>query len=315
MPIEILLVEDNDGDARLLREVFREANKDVRLSVVPDGVEAMAFLTYQGKYLDAPRPDLILLDLNMPKMDGREVLVRVKANPQLKTIPVIVLTTSEAESDIVSSYGLMASCYLTKPGELADFEKLVKSLNDFWLTSASVKLPKQQRRVVTNSNQRSLADPKAYLNFARQYFLAADELAGNKSRVEYARYYLYFHATELLLKAYLRLKGKDPSGYELSKLLKECNDQGLLIDSEDKYGLRNLASLLESGNEEMGFRYFTLKSGSLPEMGWTHEVVRRLEKAVTAVVDPDGDSTKPGLDVKAVFVIGKPAPQDKPHAG
>jgi two-component system, chemotaxis family, response regulator Rcp1 len=293
MSIEILLVEDNDGDARLLREVFREANKEVRLSVVPDGVEAMAFLTYQGKYLEAPRPDLILLDLNMPKMGGREVLVRVKANPRLKTIPVIVLTTSEAESDIVSSYGLMASCYLTKPGELADFEKLVKSLNDFWLIS--VKLPKQQRSVTTNSNQRTLADPKAYLNFARQYFLAADELAGSKSLVEYARYHLYFHATELLLKAYLRAQGKDPWGHELSELLKECSDSGLVIDSEDKYGLRKIVSLLESGDEDMRFRYFTLKSGSLPDMVWTHEVVGQLVKAVTTAVEPDGDSTKPVL--------------------
>jgi chemotaxis family two-component system response regulator Rcp1 len=116
----------------------------VHLSVVPDGVEAMAFLTYQGEYLDAPCPDLILLDLNMPKMDGREVLARVKAHPRLKSIPVVVLTTSEAEADIVSSYELMASCYLTKPGELADFENLVKSLNDFWLTSA--KLPPQTQR-------------------------------------------------------------------------------------------------------------------------------------------------------------------------
>jgi chemotaxis family two-component system response regulator Rcp1 len=311
VPIEILLVEDNDGDARLLREVFLEANKDVRLSVVPDGVEAMAFLTYQGKYLEAPRPDLILLDLNMPKMGGREVLVRVKANPRLKTIPVIVLTTSEAESDIVSSYGLMASCYLTKPGELADFEKLVKSLNDFWLTS--VKLPKQQRSVMTNSYQRTLADPKAYLNFARQYFLAADELAGSKSRVEFARYYLYFHATELLLKAYLRAQGKDPWGHELSELLKECSDLGLVIDSEDKYGLRKIVSLLESGDEDMGFRYFTLKSGSLPDMVWTHEVVAQLVKAVTTAVEPDGDSTKPGPAVKAVLMIGKSLPQDKPQ--
>jgi chemotaxis family two-component system response regulator Rcp1 len=300
------LVEDNDGDARLLREVFREANKEVRLSVVPDGVEAMAFLTYQGKYLEAPRPDLILLDLNMPKMGGREVLVRVKANPRLKTIPVIVLTTSEAESDIVSSYGLMASCYLTKPGELADFEKLVKSLNDFWLTS--VKLPKQQKSVMTNSNERTLADPKAYLNFARQFFLAADELAGSKSRVEYARYYLYFHATELLLKAYLRAQGKDPWGHELSELLKECSDLGLVIDSEDKYGLRKIVSLLESGDENMGLRYFSLKSGSLPDMVWTHEVVGQLVKAVTTAVEPDGDSTKPGPAVKAVLMIGESLP-------
>jgi two-component system, chemotaxis family, response regulator Rcp1 len=145
MPIEILFVEDNSGDARLLREVLLECNNNVRLHVVRDGVEALAFLNYEGDYLDAPRPDLILLDLNMPKMDGREVLARVKAHPRLKTIPVVVLTTSQAEVDIVSSYELMASCYLTKPGELAEFEKLVKSLNEFWLTRA--KLPKQEEAV------------------------------------------------------------------------------------------------------------------------------------------------------------------------
>jgi two-component system, chemotaxis family, response regulator Rcp1 len=141
MPIDILLVEDNEGDARLLREVLREANKTVRLHVVTDGLEAMAFLRYQGPYLDVPRPDVILLDLKMPKMDGLEVLAQVKADPWLKTIPIIVLTTSEAEPDIVQSYKLMANCYLTKPGEWKEFERLVKSLNDFWLTS--VMLPKQ----------------------------------------------------------------------------------------------------------------------------------------------------------------------------
>lgn len=141
MPIDILLVEDNEGDARLLREVLREVNKTVRLHVVTDGLEAMAFLRYQGPYLDVPRPDVILLDLKMPKMDGLEVLAQVKADPWLKTIPIIVLTTSEAEPDIVQSYKLMANCYLTKPGEWKEFESLVKSLNDFWLTS--VTLPKQ----------------------------------------------------------------------------------------------------------------------------------------------------------------------------
>src|SRR5271154_1084441 len=102
MPLEILLVEDNEGDARLLRELLLETNKTVRLHVVSDGVEAMAFLRYQGKYIDVPQPDLILLDLNMPKMDGREVLAKVKADPHLKRIPTIVLTTSQAEFDIVS---------------------------------------------------------------------------------------------------------------------------------------------------------------------------------------------------------------------
>jgi two-component system, chemotaxis family, response regulator Rcp1 len=137
--MEILLVEDNHGDARLMREVLVDTNKDVHLNVVPDGVEAMAFLNSEGTYSNAPRPEVILLDLNMPRLDGREVLARVKADARLKTIPIIVLTTSEAESDVAQSYKLLASCYLVKPVELSQFEELVKSLNDFWLTR--VKLP------------------------------------------------------------------------------------------------------------------------------------------------------------------------------
>ena len=143
MAIDILLVEDNKGDVRLLREVLRETNRTVRLHVVADGCEAMAFLRYQGPYLEVPRPDIILLDLKMPKMDGLEVLAQVKADPWLKTIPIIVLTTSQAEPDIVQSYKLMASCYLTKPAEWKEFERLVQCLNDFWLTS--VTFPKQAK--------------------------------------------------------------------------------------------------------------------------------------------------------------------------
>ena len=138
MPIEVLLVEDNEGDARLLRETLLVANPGVRLHVVGDGDEAMAFLTYQEPYLNAPRPDVILLDLNLPKISGLEVLARVKQNPWLKTIPLIVLTTSQSKQDIVSSYRLLASCYLTKPAQLAEFEKLVVSLNDFWLTQVTL---------------------------------------------------------------------------------------------------------------------------------------------------------------------------------
>jgi two-component system, chemotaxis family, response regulator Rcp1 len=117
--MDILLVDDNRGDARLLREVLSEINKTVRLHVVTDGLEAMAYLNYQGPYLDAPRPALILLDLSMPKMGGLEVLVQVKADPRLRAIPIVVLTSSNSERDIVQSYQLMANCYLTKPGELA----------------------------------------------------------------------------------------------------------------------------------------------------------------------------------------------------
>jgi chemotaxis family two-component system response regulator Rcp1 len=108
------------------------------LHVASDGVEAMVFLNREGDYIRAPRPDLILLDLNMPKLDGREVLVRVKADVKLKTIPIIVLTASRAEMDIVKSYQLHASCYLSKPGELNEFEQLIKSINHFWLTRVSL---------------------------------------------------------------------------------------------------------------------------------------------------------------------------------
>ena len=143
MPIEVLLIEDSPGDVRLTQEVFREANRDVRLHVANDGVEAMAFLKRTGKNLHSPRPDLILLDLNLPRMDGREVLVQIKEDEDLKTIPTVILTTSDAEADIVKSYQLQANCYLIKPVQLDAFESLVKSINDFWLTKA--KLPQQKQ--------------------------------------------------------------------------------------------------------------------------------------------------------------------------
>jgi two-component system, chemotaxis family, response regulator Rcp1 len=145
MAIEVLLVEDSPGDVRLTQEAFRDANSSIHLSVAADGVEAMAFLTRSGIHANSPRPDLILLDLNLPKMDGREVLAHIKEDNNLKTIPTVILTTSDAESDIVKSYQLQANCYLTKPVQLDAFEALVKSINDFWLTKA--KLP-QQRQVV-----------------------------------------------------------------------------------------------------------------------------------------------------------------------
>jgi chemotaxis family two-component system response regulator Rcp1 len=141
MPIQILLVEDNSGDVRLMREVVLGVNNSIHLLVASDGVEAMAFLNREGEYVRAPRPDLILLDLNLPKMDGREVLARMKADDKLKTIPVIVLTTSNAEADILKSYQLHANCYICKPGRLDEFEMLVRSINHFWLTAA--KLPRQ----------------------------------------------------------------------------------------------------------------------------------------------------------------------------
>jgi chemotaxis family two-component system response regulator Rcp1 len=142
MSIEVLLVEDSPGDVRLTKEAFRDANGAIRLHVASDGIEAMAFLKRQGDHADAPRPDFILLDLNLPKMDGREVLSTIKGDDNLKTIPTIILTTSDAEADILRSYQLQANCYLTKPVHLDEFEGVVKSINDFWLTRA--KLP--QRR-------------------------------------------------------------------------------------------------------------------------------------------------------------------------
>jgi chemotaxis family two-component system response regulator Rcp1 len=142
MSIEVLLVEDSPGDVRLTQEAFREANGAIHLHVVCDGVEAMAFLRREEDYSHVPRPDFILLDLNLPKMDGREVLANIKSDESLKTIPTIILTTSNAEVDIVKSYQLQANCYLTKPVQLDEFENLVKSVNEFWITK--VKLPHQR---------------------------------------------------------------------------------------------------------------------------------------------------------------------------
>ena len=141
MQIEVLLVEDSPGDIRLMQEVFRVANSLVRLHVVTDGVEAMAFLRQWGEHANCPRPDLILLDLNLPKMGGLEVLEKIKSDAGLKTIPTVILTTSEAEADIAKGYRLQANCYLRKPVHLEAFEMLVRSINDFWLNKA--KLPRQ----------------------------------------------------------------------------------------------------------------------------------------------------------------------------
>ncbi len=142
MPIHVLLVEDSPGDVRLTREAFRDADTSVKLHVAADGVEAMEFLRQKGVHRDAPRPDLILLDLNLPKMDGREVLAEIKRDEDLKLIPTVILTTSDSEADVVRSYELQANCYLSKPVQLDAFESLVKSINDFWLTKA--KLPQQR---------------------------------------------------------------------------------------------------------------------------------------------------------------------------
>jgi chemotaxis family two-component system response regulator Rcp1 len=141
--IEVLLVEDSPGDVRLTREAFIDAKVHINLHVAPDGTEAMAFLRREGEYANAPRPDLILLDLNLPKKDGREVLGEIKDHPTLKSIPVVILTTSASRADILRSYQSHANCYITKPVDLDGFLKVVKSIDSFWLSV--VKLPQQRR--------------------------------------------------------------------------------------------------------------------------------------------------------------------------
>lgn len=138
-PIEILLVEDNPGDVRLTQEVLKEGKVHNTLSIVENGVEAISFLKKENEYKDAPTPDLILLDLNLPKKDGREVLLDIKKDTDLKKIPVVVLTTSQAEEDILNVYDLNANCYVSKPVDLGQFIDVVKSIEDFWLSI--VKLP------------------------------------------------------------------------------------------------------------------------------------------------------------------------------
>lgn len=142
-PIEVLLVEDSVGDVRLTREAFKDAKVHINLHVASDGTEAMAFLLGEGKHANAPRPDLILLDLNLPKKDGREVLQEIKESTALRSIPVVVLTTSASEEDILRSYQLQANCYITKPVDLDGFLKVVNSIDNFWLSV--VKLPHEPR--------------------------------------------------------------------------------------------------------------------------------------------------------------------------
>lgn len=143
-PIDILLVEDNPGDARLAQEALKDAKVRNNLYMVRDGVEALEFLRRQGKHTDAIHPDLILLDLNLPKKDGREVLAEIKTDADLKRIPVVVLTVSKAEEDILKSYNLHANCYITKPINLDRFLDVVRAIEHFWLTI--VKLPPDGKR-------------------------------------------------------------------------------------------------------------------------------------------------------------------------
>ena len=138
-PIDILLVEDNPGDVRLTQEAFKDAKVKNRLFVVQDGAQALRFLRKESEYADADRPDLVLLDLNLPKMDGREVLQEIKKDEILRRIPVIILTTSKADEDILRTYDLHANCYISKPVDLDDFITVIRTIENFWLTV--VKLP------------------------------------------------------------------------------------------------------------------------------------------------------------------------------
>jgi CheY-like chemotaxis protein len=139
-PIEILLIEDNPGEVRLTMEAFSEGKVLNAVHVAKDGVEAMAFLRQEGEFADAPRPDIILLDLNLPRMDGREVLAQIKISEGLRRIPVVILTTSSAEEDVLRTYDLHANCYITKPVDFDQFIKVIRSIEEFWLTIAKLPL-------------------------------------------------------------------------------------------------------------------------------------------------------------------------------
>ena len=138
---EILLVEDSPGDVRLTREALKDAKMHINLHVASDGIEAMAFLNRAGEHTNVPRPDLILLDLNLPRKDGRQVLEEIKVNPALMTIPIVILTTSASDEDVLRSYRLHANCYISKPVDLDGFLKVIKSIDNFWLSI--VKLPRE----------------------------------------------------------------------------------------------------------------------------------------------------------------------------
>lgn len=141
--LQVLLVEDNPGDVRLTQEAFKDAKVQLEMHVAVDGIEAMEFLHREGKFTESPRPDLILLDLNLPRKDGRDVLAEIKGDPLLMTIPVVILTTSASDVDIESSYMLHANCYISKPVDMEGFLTVVKSIDDFWLSV--VKLPPKDK--------------------------------------------------------------------------------------------------------------------------------------------------------------------------
>ena len=137
-PINILLVEDNPGDIRLAQEIFKDGKVQKELHVVEDGVEAMAFLKKEGKYADSPRPDLILLDLNLPRKDGREVLDELKSDESLRRIPVIILTTSKSEEDVIKTYNMHANCFITKPVDIVQFLDMAEAIEEFWFNIVSL---------------------------------------------------------------------------------------------------------------------------------------------------------------------------------
>ena len=141
-PVDILIVEDNEGDARLIKEVLYDSKILTNLHVVSDGLQALDFLKKKGEFAHKPRPDLIILDLNLPKKDGREVLAEIKTDLDLKKIPVVIMTISQAEEDILKSYSLHANCFVTKPIDLNQFIKVVKSIEEFWFSI--VKLPPKE---------------------------------------------------------------------------------------------------------------------------------------------------------------------------
>ena len=150
-PFEILLAEDNPGDVRLAREALRDARISHNLHVVPDGVEAMAFLRHEGSYANTPTPDLMLLDLNMPRMDGRRVLALVKSDPSLRRIPIVVLSSSENGTDIKSSYELQANCYITKPTDFDQYIAVVRKIEEFWAVVVELPLSKITSKPITEN--------------------------------------------------------------------------------------------------------------------------------------------------------------------
>jgi CheY-like chemotaxis protein len=153
MPLEVLLVEDNPGDVRLVQEAFREARDTIHLHVAVDGVDALAFLRHEGEHADSPRPDFILLDLDMPRMNGRELLTVMKRDAGLKTIPTAILTVSDDDVDVETSYSLQANCYLKKPLDFTEFKTLVRAINQVWLTMATLPPRPEATRAFQNFDE------------------------------------------------------------------------------------------------------------------------------------------------------------------